>query len=134
METADHSGDGDSPGAITTRVNRAVRAPARLPAVIEMGLGPQAGTVTHLGKEGMFVAAGVEAASQGGEASVEFVIRTRRGDLRMKCNCRIAAVDTGEATGRCGVDLQIVSVDEGDQPGILESYVRWLHFRFFAED
>lgn len=80
------------------------------------------------------MAMAVEAAEQGGQVEVEFEIRTRRGDLRVGCVCKVAEIDSGQATGTPGLDLEVISADEGDQPGILESYVRWLHFRFIAED
>ena len=51
----------------------------------------------------------------------------------VRCRCRVVAVDDGAASGGGGADLDIVECDEGSREGILESYVRWLHFRFFSE-
>jgi len=58
--------------------------------------------------------------------------REARAAAKLKHPNCISILDFG-ATEDGTLYLDIVESDEGSHDGILESYVRWLHFRFFSE-
>jgi len=53
------------------------------------------------------------------------IIGTRKGDVALRCHGRISLIERGAESG---FRMAFSSVEEGDSPGVLERYLKWLEF------
>ena len=122
------------PGVITERIGRdKARAPVRLDAALVVAGESRGCRIVSLGTATMFIEFEGDSPGLGDTVEVRLDIKLQDRTAPVRCRCRVVAVDDGAASGGGGADLDIVECDEGSREGILESYVRWLHFRFFSE-
>jgi len=53
------------------------------------------------------------------------IIGTRRGDVPVRCHGRVTVIERGIDSG---FRMVFSNVEEGDSPGVLERYLKWLEF------
>ena len=114
-------------GPLTQVVESTVhRYPTRLACSMDFGGVGIPGTITFFGLGGLFVQTSHAPGKSGSKVVVNFDLPTRQGRTSIECKCRLTSVDDGAVTGQPGVDLDILSTNEGKARGILSYFVRWL--------
>lgn len=97
-----------------------------LPAVLEVGSERLQVRVTQFARAAFFVRTLVAPVDIDGVYPLRFAIATREGDVTLTATTRISEVRTGRNDGTPGLELEIVDLDEGNRPGLLSRYVKWL--------
>jgi hypothetical protein len=120
---------GRESGAITSLIEqRALQAPASVPADLVVGDAPVPGRITRLGLSGMSVTTPWMPIAKSTEVTVRFAVRLEETSHPIECACRLLRVDPHEP----GLDLEILSVQDGPMPGAFKAYVKALQFRNLA--
>lgn len=118
------------PGPMTIRMQADdIRVPAATPGAMKVGSQAVPVTVTSLGPDSAFVRTDLAPVSGSAAVQLEISVKTKHGPKAVVFRCRVKAIDEGAATGTPGIELEFASVDEGEHEGILQRYLRWLHFR-----
>ncbi len=123
------------PGAITGIVSRAdLTVDCGLDATLVVAEGELAVRVTRIGMDSMFVQSGFVPLDHKRPVCLRLTIPSREGAINLECTGRLARLSAPTAKQGGGFELVIVDVDEGDRPGILTRYVRWLQFVELSEE
>ncbi len=116
-------------GPLTTQISTGgTNAPANLKARMQVQKTWLTVRISALGNKHMFVETRSDEVKSGSEAMVRFDLPVKGGETQVACVCRIMSRGTDFRSSEKGVLLEISSVEEGKFPGILNNYVRWLHF------
>ncbi len=107
----------------------AIRAPTRLPAALRTASKTQRVTIVALGARGLI--AHLESIATGPFDRLEVAFTVPAGGLELPVNCvaRLTAIEPLTTGGAVSLDLELTSLDEGANPGVVRQYVRWLHHR-----
>lgn len=129
------SGAAPAAGPLTQRLSASdLRAPCGLRCTVSVGAGEAVSAkIAYLGMGSMFVIAKSITVKEGEPVSVQFAIKTLKGDVQLTCRCSELDRDCGTKTGLTGIELALQEVDEASYPGLLGRYVRWLHYRAVQE-
>jgi hypothetical protein len=116
-------------GPLTMQISTGgTNAPANIQARIEVRKKWLTVKISALGSQHMFVESRGEELEPGLEAQVRFDLPVKGGETQVACRCRIVSRGKDFRSAQNGVLLEIIRVEEGKFPGILNNYVRWLHF------
>ena len=119
----------EAAGPITQQITvDAVRAPTRLPGVLRTPSKTVSGTVVALGARGLVMQ--VDALLTGPFDRLEVGVKLPVEGVQVAVAglARLTAIEPLPA-GAVALDLAFEALDEGARPGVLRSYVRWLHHR-----
>jgi len=116
-------------GPLTTQIsNVGTNAPADLEARVQVKKSWLTVRISSLGNQHMFIETKNREIEPGQETQVRFDIPVKGGGAQVACRCRVISKGRDLRTGGKGFLLEIARAEEGKYPGILNNYVRWLHF------
>lgn len=123
-----------NPGVLSDMVDRKHR---RVPVSID-AVGAAEGRefplqITMLGTRSMAIDSPFRPTEARTPIIVSFKIVSRKGNAAVHCTCRVESQGKGTIDGIPGLGLSILRVDDGDNPGILDRYVKWLQFKALSE-
>ncbi len=81
--------------------------------------------VTALGQTGAVVKSRFVPIDDARPFTLVLIIGTKRGDVPLRCHGRMTLIEKGSESG---FRMAFSSVEEGDSPGVLERYLKWLEF------
>jgi len=81
--------------------------------------------VTSLGQASAVVRSRFVPVDDTGEITLVLIIGTRRGDVPVRCHGRVTVIERGHEPG---FRMAFSGIEEGDSPGVLERYLKWLEF------
>jgi hypothetical protein len=120
-------------GALTILVSRGgLRAPTAIAALVTVGEQECRGKITFLGSHGLFVQVDLpdqNVLQSKPPVQVRFTILSEGIRSKVRCRCRLLALDDGVTTGTPGLDLAIERFSDGAGGKRLAEYIRDLHFR-----
>jgi len=105
------------------------REPITLKALLVSGATRRNVRITSLGCHSLTLDMKGDLEGIGETATVRFNVPLRRGVGLAAVTGRIANSSTRPSEGIAWLEITVESVDEGDRPGVIERYVRWLHQR-----
>ncbi|MBM4371267.1 MAG: PilZ domain-containing protein [Deltaproteobacteria bacterium] len=115
-------------GPLTGEIQAASQARADHKAILEARRQEHPVRISSLGLTNAFVLTQTELESRE-VVDLRFSVPVRDGTARIVCRCEVLSTGRDPASGRRGALLKLVRVDEGEHPGILRQFIRWLHFR-----
>lgn len=81
--------------------------------------------VTALGQTGAIVKSRFVPIDDARPFTLVLIIGTKRGDVGLRCHGRMTLIEKGAESG---FRMAFSSIEEGDSPGVLERYLKWLEF------
>ncbi len=66
--------------------------------------------------------------------ALRFNVPIRTGTALVTCNCVLQRRETDATKDVTIMEFAVESIEEGDRPGVLERYVRWLHQRSISKN
>lgn len=119
-----------SKGPLTRTMEAAEgREPITLKALLVSGATRRNVRITSLGCTSLSLDMKGDLAGIGDTATVRFNVPLRRGVGLAAVTGKISKSATRPSEGVSLLEITIESLDEGDRPGVVERYVRWLHQR-----
>jgi hypothetical protein len=130
---AQQAPDEPDPGALTVAIERRrARTPCRLDVLLAFeGLSVPA-VVRSIGTTALFVETRVGPTATGAPTDVHLEIATGQETARVVLECRVTDWARGTEGAAPGLDLEIVGCREGNEPGVFNRLLRFLHFRSMA--
>lgn len=118
-------------GSITQMVERdQAEVACLLPAEIKVGSATLDVTLTRIGLSSGRVESPFMPIDQDRLIDLTFKIASRNGHLPVVCRCRLQKVLPGSPGGMI---LSFGKVEEGDSPGVLTRYIKWLMYRAISK-
>ena len=108
------------------------QAPADLRAVLTVRQEEHPVRITTLGTEHAFVTTNNDLA-KGARLELRFGINARGGVAEVRVRAEVISTGRDHRSGRRGVRIKFMRIDEGRHSGILRQYTRWLHFNSIRE-
>lgn len=89
--------------------------------------------IIRLGKEGIILECPFVLIDQKSVIAVRFKISSKGEFIPIECTCSLEDSVDGRAKGTLVLELTITGTDEGEHPGVLARYVKWLLFHSLAK-
>ncbi|MBM4373369.1 MAG: hypothetical protein FJ098_17055, partial [Deltaproteobacteria bacterium] len=121
-------------GPVTARIERqAGCAPAEVDATMKLAGGQEIVRIRFLGLQRMFTACPLELdVAPGTELTMMLPVQTRSGVVELTCACMVSAMTVDDVD--CTLELELLDVREPrGSEGLLNRYVRWLHFNSLTQ-
>ena len=109
------------------------RAPADVDACLKVGDLTATVRVINLGRRAIFARSAFVPIAVEEPLEVQLTIPRKGGSAILSCNCRVVHVHNGDESDPPGLEMRILSVDEGNYAGLLERYLRYLRFKALTE-
>ena len=120
-------------GALTRQIRTgAMLAPCDIQATVKARLRKMDAKIAAIGLKSMLIHLASPPKSTLTNVTVSFELRVKGGMAPVSCKCKVTAVGAGTSTLSTAMDLEINSVNEGTEIGLLRDYVRWLSLRKMA--
>jgi len=125
----------EQPGAISLMIlKKDSLAPVRLNAELVAHDVDVSAKIYGLGVEELLVESPFVLVDQRSVITVRFHVKARQDKLPIECTCKLLESAEGKKMGTLALDLEITGIDEGDRPGVLARYIKWLHFHAMARE
>jgi hypothetical protein len=119
-----------APGPLSCILQRGESlAPVTLDATVEIKGRSLPVTIRGMSVKTMFITGLKGPTTKTRPFQVRFRLPAKADWTTILCTCRVLFVDTGDAMGMKGLELEIEHYDEGDSKGILWTYLKWVTFR-----
>jgi len=89
-------------------------------------------TLRQLGEVRVFVQTAFVPMNREADLRLQFDIPARRGSTQVECRCRLLEAQAEEVEPGPGLLLRVLSIDEGDSPGIVTRYMKFVQFTDLA--